>query len=101
MIRHVLLVRFISNVRYEQIQALKEKFKAMPSLVDGVESVEWGENNSPEGKDQGYSHVILMTFRDHVAREHYLPHPEHTALKAVFRPILEDIIVLDYNVTPE
>nr|CAA6827664.1 MAG: Unknown protein [uncultured Thiotrichaceae bacterium] len=28
----------------------------------------------------------------------YLPHPEHDALKAVFAPLLEDIVVLDYSV---
>ncbi|OOE90749.1 Dabb family protein [Salinivibrio sharmensis] len=98
MIRHVLIVRFIANARDEQIQALKDKFESMPSVIDGVSSVEWGENNSPEGKDQGYTHVIMMTFRDDAARQHYLPHPEHEALKAIFRPILEDIIVVDYSV---
>ncbi|WBA09533.1 Dabb family protein [Salinivibrio kushneri] len=98
MIRHVLLVRFTANARDDQIQALKDKFESMPSVIDGVESVEWGENNSPEGKDHGYTHVIVMTFRDDAARERYLPHPEHEALKAILRPILEDIIVVDYSV---
>ncbi|GAM60866.1 stress responsive alpha-beta barrel domain protein dabb [Vibrio ishigakensis] len=38
-----------------------------------------------------------MTFADEAARQRYLPHPEHDALKVVFRPILEDLIVLDYQ----
>ncbi|EJN6830026.1 Dabb family protein, partial [Vibrio cidicii] len=28
----------------------------------------------------------------------YLPHPEHDALKQVFRPLLEDIVVFDYTI---
>ncbi|WP_374936606.1 Dabb family protein [Aeromonas sp. ASNIH6] len=31
------------------------------------------------------------------ARQRYLPHPDHDALKAIFRPVLERIIVLDYT----
>ncbi|GAL21185.1 stress responsive alpha-beta barrel domain protein Dabb [Vibrio maritimus] len=38
-----------------------------------------------------------MTFRDEAGRQNYLPHPEHNALKKVFRPILEDIVVFDYS----
>ncbi|EPF2931244.1 Dabb family protein, partial [Vibrio navarrensis] len=26
------------------------------------------------------------------------PHPEHDALKQVFRPLLEDIVVFDYTI---
>ncbi|ODP99994.1 MULTISPECIES: Dabb family protein [Salinivibrio] len=98
MIRHVLVVRFVPNARDAQIQAVRDAFEAMPSTIEGVESVEWGENNSPEGKNQGYSHVILMTFRDETARQTYLPHPAHEALKEVFRPVIEDLIVIDYTV---
>ena len=34
-------------------------------------------NNSPEGKDLGFTHVHLMTFESAAARDAYLPHPEH------------------------
>lgn len=98
MIRHVLVVRFVPNARDAQIQAVRDAFEAMPSTIEGVASVEWGENNSPEGKNQGYSHVILMTFRDETARQTYLPHPAHEALKDVFSPVIEDLIVIDYTV---
>ncbi|EHA1127776.1 Dabb family protein, partial [Vibrio navarrensis] len=27
-----------------------------------------------------------------------LPHPDHDALKQVFRPLLEDIVVFDYTI---
>ncbi|HDX8368465.1 TPA: Dabb family protein, partial [Aeromonas dhakensis] len=39
----------------------------------------------------------LMTFADEAARQRYLHHPDHDALKAIFRPVLERIIVLDYT----
>ena len=60
-------------------------------------AVEWGENDSPEGRAEGFTHSVLMTFVDEAARLRYLPHPDHDALKAIFRPVLERIIVLDYT----
>lgn len=98
MIRHILLIKFKNDTSLEQIQELMDLFVAIPSKVEGVESVEWGKNNSPEGKNKDYTHSVFMTFVDEQGRQHYLPHPEHDALKAVFRPILEDIIVFDYAV---
>lgn len=97
MIRHILLIKFKENSDTTDIEKLKALFKAMPEKVEGVVSVEWGENDSPEGKNQGYTHSVLMTFTDENGRQNYLPHPEHQALKEVFRPLLEDIIVFDYQ----
>ncbi|WP_117234826.1 Dabb family protein [Vibrio maerlii] len=97
MIRHILLIKFKQDTSNTQIEELMALFTSMTNKVDGVVGVEWGANNSPEGKNQGYTHSVLMTFADESGRANYLPHPEHDALKGVFRPILEDIIVFDYQ----
>ena len=96
MIRHILLIKFKPSADIEQINLLKELFLSMPYKIEGVVSVEWGINDSPENKNQGFSHSVLMTFSNDAGRQEYLPHPEHQALKEVFRPILDDIIVFDY-----
>ncbi|MFT5674302.1 MAG: hypothetical protein ACI808_000217 [Paraglaciecola sp.] len=54
--------------------------------------------SSPENINKGFTHCIMMTFADEQGRDNYLPHPEHNALKKLFRPVLEDIIVLDYSI---
>ncbi|WP_436323277.1 Dabb family protein [Vibrio cidicii] len=100
MIRHLLLVKFKQSADSLEIEKLKGLFAAMPEKVDGVLAVEWGENDSPspEGKNQGFTHSVLMTFADEAGRQNYLPHPEHDVLKQVFRPLLEDIVVCDYTI---
>ncbi|WP_139697534.1 Dabb family protein, partial [Aeromonas salmonicida] len=45
------------------------------------------------------THCVLMTFADERARQRYLPHPDHEALKQRFRPVLERIIVFDYTLS--
>lgn len=100
MIRHILFITFTNAATPEDVLAVKRAFLQIPNRIDGVTGVEWGINDSPEGKNRGYTHCVLMTFADETARRRYLPHPAHEALKAIFRPILRDIIVLDYTVEP-
>lgn len=100
MIRHILFITFTDSALPEQIQAVRTAFLQIPDRIEGVTSVEWGTNDSPEGKNAGYTHCVLMTFVDEAARQRYLLHPAHDDLKTIFRPILQDIIVLDYTLAP-
>ncbi len=96
MIRHILLVQFTSAATDSDIAAVRSAFIGIPDRIEGVESVEWGTNNSPENMNKHYTHCVLMTFKDEAARSRYLPHPAHEELKAVFVPTIEDILVFDY-----
>lgn len=100
MIRHILFIKFTDCALAEQILTVRTAFLQIPDRIEGVTSVEWGINNSPEGKNSGFTHCVLMTFADEATRQRYLPHPAHEALKVIFRSILRDIIVLDYTVDP-
>lgn len=100
MIRHILFIAFKDAALPEQILAVRTAFLQIPDRIEGVTSVEWGTNDSPEDKNAGFTHCVLMTFVDEAARQRYLPHPAHDDLKAIFRPILQDIIVLDYTLAP-
>ena len=94
--RHLLLIRFKPDVTADDLTALFDHFGRLPSEIPGLHDVESGANESPEGLDKGYTHAVLMTFGDAAARDAYLPHPAHEALKAVFVPMIDDIIVFDY-----
>ncbi len=98
MIRHIILIKFKATAKISEINELKASFESIPSKVEGVDSVEWGLNNSPEGINKDYTHVVLMNFVDDAGRDNYLPHPEHDELKKIFIPLLEDIIVFDYAI---
>ena len=98
MIRHILLVKFKSTSPPKQIQEVLEYFESIPTRIDGISDVEWGENNSPEKLNDGYSHCIQITFENEEGRQNYLPHSEHETLKKKLANVLEKIIVFDYNI---
>ena len=96
MIRHILLIKFKDSADLFEVAKLRTLFELMPTKVEGVVSVEWGLNDSPENMNKGYTHSVLMTFANEAGRQHYLSHPEHEVLKSIFAPLLQDIIVFDY-----
>lgn len=100
MIRHILFIALTDDASPEQINAVRQAFLHIPKRVEGGSRVEWGVNDSPEGKSAGFTHCVLMTFADEAARQRYLPHPAHDALKSIFRPVLQDIVVLDFTLEP-
>lgn len=99
MIRHVIFCSFREGVTLGHIQVVEKAFLQIPVQIEGVLSVEWGVNNSPESKNAGFTHCILMTFQDEAVRRHYLDHPAHCTLKSIFNTIRHKIIVLDYSLT--
>jgi hypothetical protein len=97
MIRHVLFIQYKDLATKEDIATSLRNFEEIKDKIKGIESVEWGLNNSPEGRNKNYTHCVFMTFTDEIARDNYLPHSEHEVLKTQLGPILEDIIVFDYG----
>ncbi|EKN5096056.1 Dabb family protein [Yersinia enterocolitica] len=100
MIRHLLLISFNDDATPYDIETVRTTFLNLPEHITGVQRVEWRCNDSQEDKHAGFTHCVMMTFRDELARQYYLPHPQYDALKSVFLPILHHIIVIDYPVTP-
>jgi hypothetical protein len=97
MIRHLLFIKFKPSVTDDQIAEVQALFESFPGKIPGTLAVEWGVNDSPEGLNREFTHAVQVTFADDAARQTYLPHPAHEALKQVFVPLLADIIVLDYS----
>jgi hypothetical protein len=97
MIRHIILIKFNTTASKNEIDKLKQSFESMPTRIEGVRSVEWGLNDSTEGKNKNYTHGVLMNFVDARVRNNYLSHPEHDELKKILIPILDDLIVFDYT----
>ena len=97
MVRHILLIQFNTSSTMDEIETVRDEFLIIKNKIEGIVDVEWGENNSPEGLNKNYSHCVLMTFKNNAARDAYLPHPAHEALKTIFKPTLKDIIVFDFT----
>jgi hypothetical protein len=99
-LRHAVFFSFKESSSEEEISQVVDAFRALPSKIDVITDFQWGTNNSPEGRDDGFTHCFLLTFKDEAGREVYLPHDEHKAFGDVLRPHMDKVFVIDYWGTP-
>ena len=98
MIQHIVLLKLKSGTTPDQTQAVLDALRKLKSKIAGIVSVTGGDNNSPEGKSQGFGWGFTITFQDTASRDAYLPHPDHKVVSAeTIRPIVEDVLVFDYD----
>ena len=92
LLRHVVLFKFKEGTPAADIKKVEDAFRALPSKIKEIKSLEWGTNNSPEGLNQGYTHCFFLTFSSEQDRAVYLPHPAHKAFGAVLQPYLDKVL---------
>jgi hypothetical protein len=97
-VRHIVGFKFKPGTNPDQIRQVTEAFRDLRKTIPGITAFEDGVNNSPEGKNLGFTHVYQMTFEDAAARDAYLPHPEHAKFGQLLGKlgIVADVFVVDY-----
>lgn len=95
-VRHVVHFKFKDDVTPEQIQHVVDEFAALKKKIKVIESLEFGHNVSPEGFDKGFKHCWILSFKTEADRDTYLKHPDHVAFGALVKPLLADVMVVDF-----
>ena len=98
-VRHVVVFKYRAGATPEQIRQVTQAFAALKDRIPGILAFEHGVNDSPEGLNQGFTHVHLLTFASPAARDAYLPHPEHQAFGRLLGAlgVVEGAFVVDYS----
>ena len=101
MIVHLVLLKIRADVRDDDLQRVFDEIGGLRDKIPGIESFHWGAYSSREGLNRGYTHGFSMTFTDAAARDAYLPHPEHEAVKGSVVEVLDGgidgILTFDYE----
>ena len=94
--RHVVMFKFKDSATSEQVAAVEKAFGELPAKIDAIVDFEWGTSASDDGRDNGFTHCVFMTFKDKAGLQVYLPHPAHVAFKETSLPVIEKLMVIDY-----
>jgi hypothetical protein len=97
-VKHIALLKFKEGTSQEQMDKVFEQLMDLSETISGIEDYVSGDNNSPEGLNQGFTHGFVMTFSDAAARDVYLKHPEHDRLKVEVMPLVEAVLIFDFEV---
>lgn len=97
-VRHIVIFKYKPGATPDQIRQVTEAFRGLQKKIPGITAFEDGVNNSPEGKNMGFTHVYLLTFEDAAARDAYLPHPDHAKFGELLGTlgVVADVFVVDY-----
>lgn len=95
MVEHVVLFKVKGDASPEAIEEMLSSLRDLEGQVPGVVNLTVGTNFSDRSK--GFTHGLVVRFRDQDALEAYLPHPAHqAAVQDRILPIVDDFIVIDY-----
>ena len=97
-VKHYGVFQFKAEVSEEQIENCFAEMHSMVGRIAGLLDMIHGPYESDEGLNDGFTHGFIMTFESPLAREEYLPHPEHERVKEIVVPCLERVVVFDFTV---
>ena len=93
---HIVLIKFKKDILPNDFQKITDGAYSLQQ-IEGVLDLNFGENVSPEGLGQGFSHSLTMKFPTAKERDSiYLPHPVHQKFVKLFVPFTTDVLVYDY-----
>jgi len=93
---HLVLIKFKKDILSNDFQKITDGAYSLQQ-IEGVLDLNFGENVSPEGLGQGFSHSLTMKFPTAKERDSiYLPHPVHQKFVKLFVPFTTDVLVYDY-----
>lgn len=96
-VKHIVLLKFKEGTTEELINKFFDEVLDLSESVPGIDDYVSGANCSAEGRSQGLTHGFIMTFANAAARDAYLVHPEHERFKAAMLPLVDAILVFDFE----
>lgn len=95
-LRHVVLLQFKDEVDEERRKQAVQDFLDIKAEIPEIKKIEGGDDVSAGTLNKGFTHSFVLTFESVADREVYLPHPAHVALVNKNKPLLQDLMVMEF-----
>ncbi len=95
-LQHVVHFKFKADADKAQVQKVVDGFAALAGKIPAIAALQYGTNVSKEGRDKGYTHCWIVSFKNAADLDIYLVHPDHVAFVNTLKPVLEDALVVDF-----
>jgi len=80
MIKHIVLIKALSSFREEDLALIFNDLASLKKRLTGMRSASFGRSESPEGRERGYTHGLVIEFDDMAALNDYAQDAEHQAI---------------------
>jgi hypothetical protein len=97
MVEHIVLFKWTAEATPQQIDTAMTELRALQGQIDGIIHLTCGADFS--GRAHGFTHALIVRFRDRAALEAYGPHPAHqSVVQNRINPIRADVLACDYEI---
>jgi hypothetical protein len=90
------LFEFKETTTEEKIKETEKLFCKMANGIKEINDFEWGTDVSGSERTQGFTHCFVLTFVSEAGRDKYMSDPAHNELRAITKPYIKKMLVLDY-----
>lgn len=100
-LQHVVIFRLVEDFTNEQLDAAVKQTAVMVDTIPGIISASFAKNATTGLYDtykphtKGFTHTLLVTFKDEQALKAYDTAPTHLELGKLIIPFMEDAIATD------
>ena len=91
MITHIVLLKVAPDTENNELNQLMDSLGGLRySTIPQIQEFSYGENNSPESLNRGYTHGFILRFLSKEDRDYYLDHPDHVKVAEQLLKLLVD-----------
>jgi hypothetical protein len=96
MVEHIVLMRWQEQATPEAIERVMTELRALKNKIPAIVDLSCGPNFSDRSK--GFTHGLVVRFKDRAGLDTYVPHPEHQRVVQIFiKPISAEVLAVDYE----
>jgi len=92
---HVVCFKYKEGVTADQIKKMETDFRALKDKIPQIVSYTGGAT-VPSGKDKGFNHCSVLTFKSKDDLDAYVKNPDHAAFAKSLGDLVADAFVIDY-----
>ena len=93
-VEHIVWIRFREGVTDARIEEHLAGLRSLTDRVPGIVALKLGANFTDRAG--GYTHGLVVTFRDEAGLDAYLPHPEHVQVAGPLKNDA-DLMAMDFE----
>lgn len=95
-LQHIVAFKFSDDTDPVQVGSIVSALRDLKNQISEIVSIQSGRNNSPENLNKDFTHAFIIKFANERDRDTYLVHPAHEEFKALIKPFIADVFVLDF-----
>ena len=101
-LKRIILLKFKAGTTPEKIDELAAGIRALKGKIPAIASLFVGANTNTQNISQGFTHIVLVTFKTAEDRAAFLSDPVHKQYETqVLVPHLQDFLVIEFTVAPK